>query len=138
MTEISEFAFEDCPDLTIKCYKDSYAEEYAIDNDIYYEIMRWYTMNLLKILNESFESKYLIESNQDKLNFEEKFGKELTDQFLNIRKKLKSPENNIYYWIKNKSIEELSDFLSSYQSKSEIKRINKQKGSTLLLDKDGV
>ena len=34
-------------------------------------------------------------------------GEELATRFLNIRNKMKSPENDLYYWIKNKTPEEL-------------------------------
>ena len=95
-------------------------------------------MNLLRILNESFENKYLIEAKQDRINFENKFGKELTDKFFDLRQKLKAPENNIYYWIKNKSKEELQDFIDSYQSKSDKVKKEKSQGAELIFYKNNV
>ncbi|MGN0594866.1 MAG: leucine-rich repeat domain-containing protein [Hominimerdicola sp.] len=39
VTEIHSTAFENCPNLTIRCYKGSYAETYAIENNIPYKII---------------------------------------------------------------------------------------------------
>ena len=39
VTDIGDNAFYDCDDLTIKCYEDSAAYDYAIDNDIAYELL---------------------------------------------------------------------------------------------------
>ena len=38
-TGIESTAFENCPNLTIRCYKGSYAETYAIENNIPYKII---------------------------------------------------------------------------------------------------
>ena len=54
-------------------------------------------------------------------------GEELANKFLAMKSKLKSPENDLYYWIKNKTPDELASFLdevegtkSSTQTKKEI------------------
>ena len=39
MTNIGFYAFYNCSGLTIKCHKDSYAEQYAMDNGIKYELL---------------------------------------------------------------------------------------------------
>ena len=39
VTNINSTAFNGCGEFTIKCYKDSYAEQYAKDNGISYEIL---------------------------------------------------------------------------------------------------
>ena len=39
VTSIEDDAFYFCFDLTIKCYKGSYAEQYAIENDLKYELL---------------------------------------------------------------------------------------------------
>ncbi len=39
VTEISSWAFKQCPNLTIRCHEGSYAEKYAISNDINYELI---------------------------------------------------------------------------------------------------
>ena len=38
-------------------------------------------------------------------------GEDLANRFLAVKQKLKAPENDLYYWIKNKSVEELEQFV---------------------------
>ena len=70
----------------------------------------------------------LVESKQDWINFENKFGKDLTDKFKSMRKKFQSPENDLYYWMK-KSVKDLEDFLSEaeqgFTNKSRVKEGSK-------------
>lgn len=71
----------------------------------------------LSVLNEDM----LAESKQDTINFKnwltaagfssEAIIDEWIQRFDNLRKSLKSPENDYYYWIKNKSVEDLLDFI---------------------------
>ena len=78
--EIGRYAFWDCDNLTIKCNKGSYAESYAIENDIPVE----YIQNKLeskKITNERFKrdyaerTKYLLAD----MNDEKKFADDLIE-----------------------------------------------------------
>ena len=39
VTTINEYAFKDCPNAVIKCYRDSYAQQFAIDNGISYDLI---------------------------------------------------------------------------------------------------
>ena len=39
VTSINEYAFKDCPNAVIKCYRDSYAQQFAIDNGISYDLI---------------------------------------------------------------------------------------------------
>ncbi len=39
VTSIGDYAFSDCNKLTIKCYKDSYAHKYAVNNNLPYELL---------------------------------------------------------------------------------------------------
>ncbi len=43
VTSIGKWAFDGCDNLTIKCYKDSVAHKYAIENEIPYEIIEAHT-----------------------------------------------------------------------------------------------
>lgn len=46
-------------------------------------------------------------------------GEDLANRFLAVKNRLKTPENDLYYWIKNKTPEELATFLNTIeQSKS--------------------
>lgn len=67
-------------------------------------------------LNEGFlkiweELDNLNEAKADTQKLIDFAGQELTDRFLAIKSKLKSPENDLYYWVKNKTPKELADFL---------------------------
>ena len=44
-------------------------------------------------------------------------GQDLADRFIALKQKLKSPENDLYYWIKNKTPEELEDFINERENK---------------------
>ena len=39
VTAIAEYAFDICPNLTVRCYENSYAHKYAIDNALKYELI---------------------------------------------------------------------------------------------------
>jgi hypothetical protein len=43
-------------------------------------------------------------------------GEDLANRFLEIKKRLKSPENDIYYWIKNKSVDDLERVVSELEN----------------------
>lgn len=45
VTEIGDDVFADCDNLTIHCNKNSYAEQYAKENNIKYEIIKEYTVS---------------------------------------------------------------------------------------------
>lgn len=90
-------------------------------------------------LLEAFNLLNLNESKQDQLNFENKFGKDLTLLYIQLKPKIKSPENDFYFWIKNKTKEELSDFLTELQTTKSVSQIKKEdkKDAELIYSKDG-
>ena len=57
VTEIGSNAFDNCPNLTIHCYKGSYAETYAIENNIPYKIIG-VSAKALKVTLEKTTYKY--------------------------------------------------------------------------------
>lgn len=62
-------------------------------------------------------------------------GQELADRFQAIKNKLKSPENDLYYWIKHKTPEELAQFVNEVEgskSKTQVKRDIADKGAELI------
>jgi hypothetical protein len=67
-------------------------------------------MNLYEELNMLYEAKA---DTQRLIDFA---GQELADRFLKLRQKLKSPENDLYYWIKNKSVEDLASRLDDIEA----------------------
>jgi hypothetical protein len=50
-------------------------------------------------------------------------GSEYADKFLAIKHRLKSPENDLYYWIKNKEPEELINTIDNLEATSTNKEI---------------
>ena len=79
-------------------------------------------MNYYNFLNEKFNNM-LNEAKQDEINFANVFGAELKDRFKALKQRMRSPENDFYYWIsKSKedlegTIEELDKFLSGFENK---------------------
>ena len=64
-------------------------------------------------------------------------GQELADRFLAIKDKLKAPENDLYYWIKNKTTDELEQVITEIEDKAASKKAVQNKadqGATLVCD----
>ena len=81
------------------------------------------------------ELSHLNEAKQDTLNFKnwlisdgksETEATNYTKRFDGIKSLLKSPENDYYYWIKNKDSEELIDIINDTERVAEVKRTRKQ------------
>lgn len=95
-------------------------------------------------LNEEFLKLWeeLSELNEAKADTERLIafaGQELADKFLSLRSKLKSPENDLYYWIKNKTPEELEAFLTEVEetkSKTQVKKDLADQGAELVCESE--
>ena len=53
-------------------------------------------------------------------------GEDLTNKFLSIRNKLKAPESDLYYWIKNSTPEEFETFLLNIEQKKSNTQVKKE------------
>lgn len=53
-------------------------------------------------------------------------GEEIANKFLALKSKLKSPENDLYYWIKNKTPEELEAFLTEVEGTKSNTQLKKE------------
>ena len=81
-------------------------------------------------LNEAFmqvfeELDSLTEAKADTQRLIDFAGEDLANRFLAIKDRLKSPENDLYYWIKNKTVEELEAAvleIENTKSKSQMKK----------------
>lgn len=62
------------------------------------------------------ELNMLYEAKADTQKLIDFAGQELADRFLKFKYKLKSPENDLYYWIKNKSVEDLANRLDEIEA----------------------
>ena len=85
----------------------------------------------------AYPSTTVFASKQDEQNLTDFAGEEVAQKFLSLRKKLKSPENDLYYWIKNKTPEELESFVDNYQSNRDTKSSSKTSGAKLVFNKNG-
>lgn len=66
-------------------------------------------------------------------------GEELADRFLALRARLKAPENDLYYWIRHKTPEELDSFVSSKEVSfvaSHATKASADKGAKLVCETD--
>lgn len=55
-------------------------------------------------------------------------GEDLANRFLAIKTRLKAPENDLYYWIKNKTVDELEQTVSDVENKLSTTKYKKQLG----------
>jgi hypothetical protein len=64
-------------------------------------------------------------------------GEDLAARFLAVKNKLKTPENDLYYWIKNKTVDELEQAVSATEgtkSSTQIKKDIADQGAELVAD----
>ena len=88
-------------------------------------------------LYETLWEEPLTEAKADTQKLVDFAGQELADRFLAIKSKLKAPENDLYYWIKNKSVLELKlAIIAAEQSKSKtrLKKDIADDGAELVAD----
>lgn len=125
--------------------KDSIAVdgEYSTGNLIFKEFRNQGWIERLKELINSERSKELSleslnESKEDNQKLIDYVGEETANRFFKSKSRIKSPENDLYYWLKKDPIE-LEDFLDELEntkSKSQQRREDKL-GAELLYNKDG-
>jgi hypothetical protein len=66
-------------------------------------------------------------------------GQDLASRFFAIRNKLKAPENDLYYWIKNKTVNELEQTVSNIEntkSNTQIRKETADQGAELVCETD--
>lgn len=69
------------------------------------------TPNRIRYKGRIYEA-VLNEAKADEFKFRQFVGDDLADQFYNLKPRMKSPQNDIYYWMK-KDTDELKDFLNN-------------------------
>ena len=82
--------------------------------------------------------EWLNESKEDNQKLLDHVGEETAQKFFKLKPRIKSPQNDLYYWLKKEPVE-LQDFLNdleSTKSKTQIEREAKQ-GAKLLYNKNG-
>lgn len=90
-------------------------------------------------LYETMWDSPLVEAKEDTEKLIVFAGQELADKFLRLKSKLKSPENDLYYWIKKKTPEELRAFLATIEgtkSKTQVKKDFAEQGAELVCDSE--
>lgn len=84
---------------------------------------------------ESMWDNTLTEAKADTQRLIDFAGEDLANRFINIKPKLKSPENDLYYWIKNKSVDELEQVVlkaENTQSRTSTKKDIADQGAELV------
>lgn len=82
------------------------------------------------LLNEEFLHIYeelsdLNESKADKQKLIDFAGEDLANRFLVVKNRLKPPENDLYYWIQNKTPEELAQVVTSVENSKSLSQRKK-------------
>jgi hypothetical protein len=93
-------------------------------------------LNIAKKLKRLQKSK-LTEAKADTQRLIDFAGQDLADRFLKIKDKLKSPENDLYYWIKNKTAADLELAVANIEnnkSNSAAKKEISERGAQLVCD----
>jgi hypothetical protein len=96
------------------------------------------TFNELDKLYEE-QTTLLIESKADTQNLIDFAGAELAARFFNIKNKLKAPENDLYYWIKNKTASDLEQTITSIEntkSNTLLRKETAEQGAELVCESD--
>ena len=91
-------------------------------------------------LNKDFLNLYeefseINESKADTLKLVNFAGEDLANRFLAVKNRLTAPENDLYYWIKNKTPEELESAISSLENtrtKTQVKKELSEVGAELV------
>lgn len=94
------------------------------------------TENFRSWVDKSFRKDY---PNKDESTYEEETNS-LVNKFETMRKSLKSPQNDYYYWIKQNNLKELRNFLDDTEVTLQTKKEEEDKakqGAKLLYSKDG-
>ena len=79
------------------------------------------------------------ESKADEQRLIDFAGEDLARRFLKLRQRFKSPENDLYYWIKNKNTKELEQAVSNLEmvkSNTQSKKEIGDKGATLVCESE--
>lgn len=117
--------------------------EYGIGNLVFKEFRNLgYLDNLKKMMTDETSKELSLESineaKEDNQKLINHVGQEIADKFFKLKSRIKSPENDLYYWLKKEPVE-LSDFLSDLENtKSKTQQRNEdKKGAKLLYNKNG-
>lgn len=95
-------------------------------------------------LNEEFLKLYekLSELNEAKADTQRLIdfaGEDLANRFLAIKHRLKAPENDLYYWIKNKKVDELEQTITNLEATKSATKVKKEiadRGAKLVGEND--
>jgi hypothetical protein len=82
-------------------------------------------------LNKEFIKLYeelsdLNESKADTLRLIDFAGENLANRFLAVKDRLKAPENDLYYWIKNKTVDDLEQAVSNLENTKTATQLKKE------------
>lgn len=118
--------------------------EYGVGNLVFKEFRnRGYLDNLKQLMvdetSKELSLEHLNESKADEQKLIDFVGEETAKQYLKLKPRMEQPFNDLYWWIKEGSPQELKDYvdwLTKTKSKSQVEREAKQ-GAKLLYNKNG-
>lgn len=84
-----------------------------------YDLSKYDGKYIVKRIQRYFTSGKLLESKQDAENFKKAFGDGLASRFEAVRKILKSPQNDYYFWIKGNDADALEKAISDAEGRIE-------------------
>jgi hypothetical protein len=88
-------------------------------------------------IGKKLKQHKLTEAKADTQHLIDFAGEDIANRYLAIKNKLKAPENDLYYWIKNKTPEDLAQFITGIEgskSKTQIKKDIADQGAELVCD----
>ena len=99
-------------------------------------IKRYYSSG--KLYESSNSEKWLNESKEDNQKLIDHVGEEIAQKFFKLKPRIKSPQNDLYYWLKKEPVE-LQDFLDELENiKSKTQQVKEdKKGAELIYNSDG-
>lgn len=101
-----------------------------------------YSMEELFVIDpdeeDDIEESFLTEAKADTQRLIDWAGEELANRYLAIKDRLKAPESDLYYWIKNKSVEDLRATVASIETTKSNNRLSIEGGygATLVGEND--
>ena len=97
-----------------------------------------YNKRLESLLNRvKFLEKYLLEGKRDQEILRDFLGDAYYDKYVEIKNKIKDPEYKDIYKLIKMDLNEVKDYIDSFQSNTDVRRSKKASGAELVYDKNG-
>ena len=104
-----------------------------------YLLSEYTAEDLIKLIKRFYASGKLYEAKADTEKLIAYAGEDLTNRFLAVKNRLKAPESDLYYWIKNKTVDELEQAIINIEntkSATKAKRDIADEGAELVCESE--